>query len=319
MGPRARYIGAETPANAGIWQDPIPEVTHPLISKADARKLKAEILAAGLPGSALVRAAWSSASTYRDTDKRGGANGARIRLAPQTEWAANTPAELKSVLAALEPIQSRFNAANKKKQVSLADLIVLAGDAAVEQAAKAAGFPVEVPFAPGRADANAAQTDAASFAVLEPKADGFRNFLAAPAARPAELLVDKADLLGLTVPEMTVLVGGLRVLDANTGGVDHGVFTDRPGVLSNDFFRNLLSLDVAWEKSAQPGVYQGKDRKTGQARWTATEVDLVFGSNAELRAVAEYYAYDGSENAFVEDFVKAWTKVMNADRFDLKR
>ncbi len=317
MGPLARYIGAEVPRQALSWQDPIPAVTHPLIDAADIASLKAQVLASGLAGPELVRTAWGSASSFRSTDMRGGANGARIRLAPMKDWRANNPAELAKVLGKLEAIQTGFNkAATGGKQVSLADLIVLAGNAAIEQAAAKAGQVVTVPFAPGRADATQAQTDAASFAALEPTADGFRNYFGADnRLSPAEMLVDKANLLDLTVPEMTVLVGGLRALDANVGGSKAGVFTDRPGTLSNDFFVNLLGMETKWAKGSQPGVYEGVDRATGKLKWTATPVDLVFGSHSELRAVAEVYAANDGRDKFVADFVAAWTKVMTIDRF----
>ncbi len=317
MGPLARYIGAEVPKVALSWQDPIPAVTHPLVDAADVASLKAQVLASGLTGPELVRAAWGSASSFRSTDMRGGANGARIRLAPMKDWQANNPAELARVLGKLEAIQAGFNkAATGGKQVSLADLIVLAGNAAIEQAAAKAGQTVTVPFSPGRADATQAQTDAASFASLEPTADGFRNYFGADnRLSPAEMLVDKANLLDLTVPEMTVLVGGLRALDANVGGSKAGVFTDRPGTLSNDFFVNLLGMETKWAKGSQPGVYEGVDRATGKLKWTATPVDLVFGSHSELRAVAEVYAANDGRDKFVADFVAAWTKVMSLDRF----
>ncbi len=318
MGPRARYLGAEVPDEALIWQDPIPEVDHPLINDGDIAALKEDILASGLSVSELVRTAWASASTFRDTDMRGGANGARIRLAPQKDWAVNNPRELAKVIAALEMIQSDFNAAQTgAKRVSLADLIVLGGAAAIEQAAREAGHSVTVPFTPGRMDASAEQTDVASFAALEPQADGFRNYVGEVQGRsPSELLVDKADVLSLTVPEMTVLAAGMRVLDANAGGAEHGVLTGRPGVLSNDFLVNLLDMGTQW-RPASGGLYEGRDRATGEAKWTATEVDLIFGSNSELRAVAESYAYADAEEVFVNDFVEAWSKVMDLDRFDL--
>jgi catalase-peroxidase len=322
MGPKARYIGSEIPAEDLIWQDPLPAVTHPEITAADISALKAEILASGLSVSELTRTAWASASSFRDTDMRGGANGARVRLAPQKDWAANDPAELAKVLAKLEAIQTGFNKRQAGgKQVSLADIIVLGGVAAIEKAAKDAGHNVSVPFSPGRADATAEQTDAESFAVLEPAADGFRNYYAESARlSPADALVDKADTLGLTVPEMTALIGGMRALAANAGGVEHGVFTDTPGQLTNDFFVNLLDMSTVWKPvEGAAKIYQGSDRSTGAPKWTATEVDLVFGSNAELRAIAEAYAFNDAEQKFVEDFVAAWTKVMNADRFDLKR
>jgi catalase-peroxidase len=322
MGPRARYLGSMVPEEQLSWQDPIPAVDHALIDTGDITALKQQILSAGLSTSALVRTAWASASTFRITDMRGGANGARIRLAPQRDWDVNDPAELDDVLNRLVEIQQAFNRRNAGgKQVSLADLIVLGGAAAIEQAAQRAGYTVSVPFTPGRADATQAQTDGQSFAVLEPSADGFRNYFGEGARRsPADLLVDRADLLDLSVPEMTVLIGGLRVLDANSGGAAHGVFTDRPGTLSNDFFVNLLDMRTKWAPAADGRyVFEGRDRVTGEAKWTATEVDLVFGSNAELRAVAEYYAFADAGDTFVDDFVAAWTKVMNADRFDLSR
>ncbi len=320
MGPRSRYLGAEVPAEELIWQDPIPAVDHPLIDAGEIRALKAKILATGLPVPDLVSAAWASAATFRSSDKRGGANGARIRLAPQKDWEVNQPAQLAKVLEALDRIRTEFNAAGGGgKKVSLADLIVLGGSAAVEQAAKAAGHDGEVPFTPGRTDAAPEQTDARSFAVLEPAADGFRNYLKTACPGRAEaLLVDRAQLLTLTAPEMTVLVGGLRALNANAGQSPHGVLTTRPGTLTNDFFANLLDMGTVW--TAVPdteGVYEGRDRATGEAKWTATRVDLVFGSNAQLRALAEVYACDDSQGKFVWDFVAAWTKVMNLDRFDL--
>ena len=320
MGPRARYVGAEVPSEVLIWQDPVPAVDHELIDARDIAQLKADILASGLSTSELVRTAWASASIFRGTDLRGGANGARIRLAPQKDWAVNNPAELAKVLQQLERIQSDFNGAQRRgnKKVSLADLIVLGGNAAIEQAAKQAGQAVEIPFTPGRTDASQEQTDVESFAVLEPTADGFRNYFGSGNRRsPADLLVERANLRTWNVPEMTVLVGGLRALDANVGGADHGVFTDRPGTLSNDFFVNLLDMSTQWSKSeAAEGVYEGRDRATGELKWTATPVDLIFGSNSELRAVAEYYAANDASETFVRDFVAAWTKVMNADRFD---
>ncbi|MEJ2531370.1 MAG: catalase/peroxidase HPI [Halioglobus sp.] len=320
MGPLARYVGAEIPAESLMWQDPIPSVDYKLISEKDVAKLKKEILDSGLSTSELVKAAWASASSFRGSDMRGGANGARVRLAPQKDWAANDPKELAKVLARLEEIQTDFNdSARGGKQVSLADLIVLGGAAAIEQAAKKAGHDVEVPFKPGRADATQEQTDVESFAVLEPRADGFRNYFAQGNYRsPAEMLVDKANLLNLTVPEMTALVGGMRALGANAGGADHGVFTDRPGTLSNDYFVNLLDMSTKWSKSEKAeGIYEGHDRKSGELKWTATPVDLVFGSQAELRAVAEVYAANDGDDKFVNDFVDAWTKVMTLDRFDL--
>ncbi len=320
MGPIARYLGPEVPKEELIWQDPVPAVDHKLVEAADISTLKAQILATGLSVAELVSTAWAAASTFRATDKRGGANGARIRLAPQKDWAVNQPAQLTRVLAALEGVQKAFNAsAAGGKKVSLADLIVLGGAAAIEKAAKDAGHAVTVPFAPGRTDATAAQTDAASFAVLEPFADGFRNYVKAEIGVPAEeMLVEKAQLLALTAPEMTVLVGGLRVLGANVGGAKHGVFTARPGRLTTDFFVNLLDMGTAWQPvSATHDVFEGRDRQSGAVKWSATRVDLVFGSNSQLRALAEVYAADGNEAKFVSDFVSAWTKVMNADRFDL--
>ena len=320
MGPRARYIGSEVPPEQLLWQDPVPAVDYELIGEEDIAKLKAEVLASGLTVPQLVRTAWGSASTFRGTDMRGGANGARIRLAPQKDWEVNDPDELKKVLKRLEGIQKDFNDAQTGgKQVSLADLIVLGGAAAIEQAAKNGGYDVQVPFTPGRTDALQAQTDVESFAVLEPTADGFRNYFDTGNNRsPAEMLVDRADLLTLTVPEMTVLVGGMRSLNANAGQSKLGVFTDRPGTLNNDFFVNLLDMSTQWTKSAKTeGVYEGRDRGTGKLKWTATPVDLIFGSNSELRAVAEVYAFDDSQEKFVNDFVAAWNKVMNLDRFDL--
>ena len=319
MGPRARYLGKLVPQEVLIWQDPVPAVDHPLVDAQDIAALKAKVLASGLSIGQLVRTAWASASTFRGSDKRGGANGARIRLAPQKEWAANDPADLSRVLARLEGIQQEFNAAAAGgRKISLADLIVLAGSAAIEAAAKQAGQDVVVPFTPGRSDATQDQTDVESFAVLEPQADGFRNF-AKPgvAAVAAELLIDKAQLLTLTAPEMTVLVGGLRVLGANAGGAQHGVFTARPGTLTNDFFVHLLDMGTTWQKSATEGVLEGRDRHTGALKWTGTTVDLVFGSNSQLRALAEVYGSADANAKFVQDFVAAWTKVMHLDRFDL--
>jgi catalase-peroxidase len=320
MGPRARYLGPLVPQEELIWQDPVPAVNHALVDAQDIAGLKAKVLASGLSIAQLVNTAWASASTYRGSDKRGGANGARIRLAPQKDWEVNQPAELAKVLAALETIQKDFNAsAAGGKKVSLADLIVLAGSAAVEAAAKKAGVDAVVPFAPGRTDATQDQTDVESFAVLEPKADGFRNYARKGYENvAAELLVDKAQLLELTSPEMTVLIGGLRALNANAGKAQHGVFTKRPETLSNDFFVNLLDMGTKWQKSASEGVLEGRDRKTGDLKWTATQVDLVFGSNSQLRAQAEVYATSDAPAKFVQDFVAAWTKVMNLDRFDLK-
>ena len=321
MGPKALYLGAEVPAEDLIWQDPIPAVDHVLVDDADVAALKAEVLASGLSVAELVSTAWASASTFRGSDKRGGANGARIRLAPQKDWAVNQPAQLARVLAVLEGIQQRFNAAQQGgKKVSLADLIVLAGGAAVEQAAAAAGHAVTVPFAAGRMDALAEHTDVESFAVLEPQADGFRNYQQQAFRVPAEqLLVDKAQLLKLSAPEMTVLVGGLRVLGANAGGVQDGVFTQRPGVLSNDFFANVLDIGTVWAPTSEEASrFEGRDRDSGSAKWTASRVDLVFGSNSQLRALAEVYAQQDGEARFVRDFVRAWDKVMTLDRFDLK-
>jgi len=317
MGPRARYLGAEVPDEALLWQDPLPTSGASELGEAHVSALKEAIASSGLSTVALVKTAWASASTYRNSDMRGGANGARIRLAPQRDWAVNDPAQLQEVLATLEQVQAAFNAAHSDAYVSLADVIVLAGNVAIEQAAAAAGHTVMVPFSPGRVDASEAQTDANSFAVLEPYADAFRNYVGANAYRsPADLMVDKADLLGLTVPELAVLIGGMRALGANAGDSDLGVLTGRPGVLSNDFFVNLLDMRTRWAP-ATDGTYVGTDRLSGESRWTATEVDLVFGSNAELRAVAEVYAFDNAEPKFVADFVAAWSKVMNADRFDL--
>ncbi|MDP5218016.1 catalase/peroxidase HPI [Ruegeria sp. 2205SS24-7] len=318
MGPRALYLGDEVPAEELLWQDNVPAVDHALIDAADVADLKAKILGSGLSTSELVSTAWASASTFRGSDKRGGANGARIRLAPQKDWEVNQPAQLARVLDVLEGIQTAFNdSASGGKKVSLADLIVLAGGAAVEQAAKEAGHAVEVPFAPGRTDASQEQTDVDSFAVMEPAADGFRNYQKAEYAVSAEeLLVDRAQLLTLTAPEMTALVGGLRVLGANADGAPHGVFTDQPGKLTNDFFVNLVDMGTEW-KLADDGLYEGHDRASGAVKWTGTRVDLVFGSNSQLRALAEVYAQDDGGARFVGDFVAAWTKVMNADRFDL--
>jgi catalase-peroxidase len=320
MGPRARYLGAEVPNVDLIWQDPLPKADYAMVDANDISELKSKILASGLTGPELVRTAWASAATFRGTDERGGANGARIRLAPEKDWDVNNPRELAKVLQRLEGIQKDFNHARSGgKKVSLADLIVLGGGAAVEQAAKKAGYDVQVPFTPGRTDASQDQTDPVSFAVLEPTADGFRNYFGNGVRRsPAEMLVDRASNLTLTVPEMTVLVGGLRVLNANEGQTQYGIFTDRPGTLTNDFFVNLLDMSYAWNKSAaSEGIYEGHDRKTGALKWTATPVDLVFGSNSELRAVAEVYASSDGQEKFVHDFVKAWTKVMTLDRFDL--
>jgi catalase-peroxidase len=303
-----------------LWQDPLPKADYKMVDATDIADLKSKILASDLTGPELVRTAWASAATFRGTDERGGANGARIRLAPQKDWDVNNPQELAKVLQRLEGIQKDFNHAQSGgKKVSLADVIVLGGNAAVERAAKQAGFNVEVPFTPGRTDATQDQTDPVSFAVLEPTADGFRNYFGKDVRRsPAEMLVDRASNLMLTVPEMTVLVGGMRVLNANEGQSQYGVFTDRPGTLTNDFFVNLLDMSYTWNKSAaSEGVYEGHDRKTGALKWTATPVDLVFGSNSELRAVAEVYASADGQEKFVHDFVRAWTKVMTLDRFDL--
>ena len=321
LGPVSRYLGDDAPDEEFVWQDPVPAADHPPIDARDAAALKARILESGPSVAELVRVAWASASTFRGTDMRGGANGARIRLAPQNGWAANDPEELARVLAALESVRDDFNAAQAgDKRVSLADLIVLGGAAAVERAAADAGFDVDVPFAPGRTDASAERTDVDSFALLEPDADGFRNWFADGSPRsPAEMLVEKAAFLNLTIPEMTVLVGGMRAMGANAGGSAHGVFTDRPGALSNDFFVNLTDMSTQWSGSSAAGVYEGRDRATGELRWTATPVDLIFGSNSELRAVAEHYAADDGQEAFVDDFVRAWTKVMTLDRFDLER
>ncbi len=320
MGPRVRYLGPEVPSEELIWQDPIPAVDHALVDADDIAALKGRILTSGLSVSELVSTAWASAATFRGSDKRGGANGARIRLAPQKDWAVNQPVQLTKVLETLERIQAAFNAAQSgSKRVSLADLIVLGGSAAIEQAAKAAGHHVTVPFTPGRADATQDQTDAESFSVLEPAADGFRNYLKGKYTISAEeMLVDRAQLLTLTAPELTVLLGGLRVLDINVGGAQHGVFTKRPGKLTNDFFVNLIDMGTVWKPVTPAGdVFEGLDRVTGELKWTGTRVDLIFGSNSELRALAEVYASDDAEAAFVDAFVAAWTKVMNLDRFDI--
>jgi catalase-peroxidase len=322
MGPRDRYLGKLVPKEELIWQDPVPKVDHPLIDEQDAEKLKKQVLASGLSIGQLVRTAWASASSFRGSDKRGGANGARIRLAPQKDWAANNPAELGQVLVKLDGIREALNGgASGGKKVSLADLIVLAGNAGVEAAAEKANVRVKVPFSPGRTDATQEQTDVASFAVLEPKADGFRNY-AQPglSSFTAEMLVDKAQLLKLSAPEMTVLVGGLRVLGANTAGSKHGVFTQRPETLTNDFFVNLLDMNTKWQKSAADAtVLEGRDRKTGDIKWTGTQVDLVFGSNSQLRSLAEVYASSDAQQAFADAFVAAWAKVMHLDRYDLKK
>jgi catalase-peroxidase len=318
MGPRPRYLGPDVPAEELIWQDPIPKVDHPLIDDKDVASLKGKLLGSGLSVSQLVSTAWASASTFRGSDKRGGANGARIRLAPQKDWAVNQPGELAKVLTTLEGIQREFNgAAAGGKKVSLADLIVLGGSAGVEQAAKNAGHAVTVPFTPGRMDASQAQTDIESFAALEPVADGFRNYQKATYAVPAEtFLIDKAQLLTLTAPEMTVLVGGLRVLGANAGSSKHGVFTTKPEALTNHFFTNLLDMGTEWKAAPTKDVFEGRDRKTGAVKWTGTRIDLVFGSNAQLRALAEVYGSSDAQEKFTRDFVEAWTKVMNLDRFD---
>ncbi len=320
MGPRSRYLGSEVPKEKLIWQDPVPTADYKMIDDADIADLKAKVLASGLSGSELVRTAWASAASFRGTDKRGGANGARIRLEPEKNWAVNDPAELAKVLKGLEGIQTDFNKRTDGKKVSLADLIVLAGGAAIEDAAKKAGSNVKVPFSPGRTDASQQDTDVSSRAVLEPKADGFRNYFGTGNQRtPTELLVERAALLTLTVPEMTVLVGGMRALDANEGHSQMGVFTDRPGTLNNDFFVNLLDMSTKWSKSSTTdGVYEGHDRKTGKLKWSATSVDLIFGSSPDLRAVAEVYASDDAKEKFANDFVTAWAKVMNNDRYDLK-
>ncbi len=318
MGPRAGYLGPDVPDEALIWQGPIPEVDYKLISKGDAEDLKEEILASGLTVPQLVRTAWASASTFRGSDLRGGANGGRVALAPQKDWPVNDPEELDQVLATLEQIRADFNEGGlfRRSKISLADMIVLGGAAAIEKAAADAGHDIEVPFTPGRADATQAMTDVEAFAVMEPQADGFRNYFSEESRlSPTDSLVDKADLLTLSVPEMTVLVGGMRSLDANVDGADHGVFTDRPGTLSNDFFVNLLDMSTRWAPSENnEGLYEGRDRQSGELKWTATPVDLIFGSNAELRAVAEYYALSDNDDKFVSDFVAAWTKVMNLDR-----
>ncbi len=321
MGPRIRYLGPEVPKEVLIWQDPVPPVNHPLVNASDIEALKAQILASGLSNQELVSTAWASASSFRGSDKRGGANGARIRLAPQKDWAANEPAKLAKILQTLEKVQKEFNSQQTGgKKVSLADLIILGGCAGVEQAIKKAGKTIAVPFSPGRTDASQEQTDAASFAVLEPLADGFRNFQKKKyAVHAEEMLVDKAQLLTLTAPEMTVLIGGLRMLDTNVGGSKHGVFTDRPGMLTNDFFVNLLDMGTTWKAiSKDKDLFEGSDRKTGKVKWTATRADLVFGSNSQLRALAEVYACKDGQDKFVKDFVAAWNKVMNLDRFDLR-
>jgi len=318
MGPRERYLGPDVPQEELLWQDPIPAVNHALIAESDVTVLKAKVLASGLSVSELVSTAWGSASTFRGSDKRGGANGARIRLAPQKYWQVNNPSQLQNVLSVLEGIQKEFNAAQADgKKVSLADLIVLAGSAAVEKAAKDAGHNITVPFTPGRADALQEQTDVESFGYLEPAADGFRNYRKTKApVSTEELLIDKAHLLTLTAPELTVLLGGLKVLNINFDGSKHGVFTSRPGVLTNDFFVNLLDMNTAWKAvSADKELYEGSNRATGEVKWTGTRADLVLGSNSELRAVTELYAGSDAQDKFVKDFIQAWTKVMNLDRF----
>jgi catalase-peroxidase len=320
MGPIVRYLGPEVPSETLIWQDPVPPVTHELIGAADIAALKSQVLASGLSVSQLASAAWAAASSFRGSDKRGGANGGRIRLEPQSGWEVNNPDQLAIVLRTLEGIQQSFNAAQAGgKQVSLADLVVLAGAAAIEQAARDGGVSVEVPFTPGRADASQDQTDTESFAAIEPKADGFRNYLGKVNRLPAEyLLIDRANLLTLSAPEMTVLVGGLRVLDTNYDGSKLGVFTATPGSLTNDFFVNLLDMGTTWKATSEDAnTFEGRDAATGAVKWTGSRVDLVFGSNSELRALAEVYASDDAKEKFVNDFVAAWTKVMNADRFDL--
>lgn len=322
MGPRSRYLGPEVPAEELIWQDPVPQVTHPLITVDDIKLLKSKVLETGLSVSQLISTAWASASTYRGSDKRGGANGARIRLAPQKDWKVNNPPQLNIVLEKLESVRGEFNSAQADgKQISLADLIVLAGCAGVEKAAGDAGFNITVPFAPGRTDASPDQTDAGSFAVLEPAADGFRNYLKRKFTVSAEeLLIDKAQLLTLTAPEMTVLIGGMRVLNTNFDGSAHGVFTDRPGVLTNDFFINLLDMNTVWNPTSElRDLFEGRDRATGVVKWSATRVDLVFGSNSELRALAEVYGSSDGREKFIADFVAAWDKIMNLDRFDLAK
>ena len=321
MGPRVRYIGSEVPKEILLWQDPIPKANYKLIGSRDVAKLKRKILKSGLTIPELVRTAWAAAASFRGTDMRGGANGARIRLEPQKSWTVNNPKELSKVLSKLEKIHKNFNnSLPRRKKVSFADVIVLAGSTAVEQAAKKAGVKLKVPFKPGRMDASQKQTDVESFSYLEPKADGFRNYYSKESyGSPIYMLIDRANMLNLTVPEMTVLVGGLRVLNANANGSKHGIFTKRPGVLSNDFFVNLLDMSTKWSKSSTKGVYKGRDRKNNNLKWTATSVDLVFGSSSELRAIAEVYAADDGKKKFIQEFVKAWSKVMQLDRFDLKK
>ncbi len=319
MGPKARYIGKEVPSEDLLWQDPLPEADYKTISNSDINKLKKQILDAGINGPELIRTAWSAASTHRVTDMRGGVNGARIALEPQVNWEVNNPKELKKVLGALKKVQKKFNNNSRSKKVSLADLIVLGGAAAIEEAAKKGGVNVDVPFVAGRVDATQNTTDIQSFNYLKPTADAFRNYYDASSYMgPTEMMVDKANMLGLTVPEMTVLLGGLRSLDANIDGKDHGVFTNKPGTLSNDFFVNLLDMGTVWNKTSTEGVYEGKDRKTGKVKWTATPVDLIFGSNSELRSVAEVYASNDADEKFVNDFISVWVKVMQLDRFDIK-
>jgi catalase-peroxidase len=322
MGPMSRYLGPLVPKEPQIWQDPVPAVDHKLIEEKDVAALKEKVLKSGLSIAQLVTTAWASAASFRGSDKRGGANGARIRLTPQKDWEVNQPAELAKVLKKLEAIQKEFNGAqsngNKGKKISLADLIVLAGNAAVEEAAKKAGHDVKIPFTPGRTDASQEQTDTHSFAVMEPRADGFRNYLRPGNQRPAEeLLIDRAQLMKLTAPEMTVLVGGMRALNANFGQTKHGVFTNRPETLTNDFFVNLLNMNTEWKATGSDGVFEGRDRATGKVKWTGTRVDLVFGSNSQLRAIAEVYASDDAKKTFAKDFAAAWNKVMNLDRYDL--
>ncbi|MNE14786.1 Catalase-peroxidase [compost metagenome] len=319
MGPLSRYLGPEMPGEELLWQDPIPAVDHALVNDADVAALKAKVLASGLSVAQLVSTAWAAAASFRGSDKRGGANGGRLRLAPQKDWEANQPAELAAVLGKLQGIQNEFNAQGGGKKISLADLIVLAGNAGVEQAAKNAGHNLTVPFSPGRTDASQEQTDVESFGLLEPVADGFRNFIKAGAkAKPEALLVDKAQLLNLSAPEMTVLIGGLRVLGNNVGQNAQGVFTKRPGELTNDFFQNLLDMSVEWKPTSSANdSYEARDRKTGELKWTGSRVDLVFGSHAQLRALAEVYASNDGKDKFVRDFIAAWSKVMNLDRFDL--
>jgi len=317
LGPRSNYLGSEVPDEVLIWQDPIPEADYDTVNDRDVKRLKKRIQETDLTSAQLAHVAWSSAASFRRTDSRGGANGGRIRLAPQKDWQANNPALLAKVLPELEAIQEAFNSRSGKRQVSMADLIVLGGAVAIEEAAKAAGYDIDVPFTPGRTDATQALTDVQSFAVLEPKADGFRNYFSSAenTRSPAEMLVERADMLALTIPEMSVLVGGMRVLGVNTNNDSHGVFTQTPGHLNNHFFVNLLDMSTAWHKSSKSaGIYEGHDRSTGQLKWTATPVDLVFGSHAELRAVAEVYAAADAEEKFLNDFVSAWTKVMNLDR-----